>query len=97
MCNEPHEGASEETFASLAVLDPEAAVYYDRDVVGAANIDGLCGPRFRDNGFGLYAHYGSPGGRLYVVYQWRPDDKRWKLIIESVLDRNEMTDAGVAP
>jgi hypothetical protein len=97
MCHEPHEGDSEESFESLAVLDPEAAVYYDRDVVGLANINALCGPRFRNNGHGLYAHYGSPGGASYVVYQWRLDEKCWKLIIASIPDREKRAAAEGIP
>ncbi len=97
MCHEPHEGDSEESFESLAVLDPEAAVYYDRDVVGVANIRGLCGPRFRQNGFGLYAHYGSPGGRCYVVYQWKLEALRWELIIDAAVDRAKSSAAGGTP
>jgi hypothetical protein len=96
MCHEPHEGDSEESFASLEILDPEAVVYYDRDVVGASNVNGLCGPRFRQNGFGLYAHYGSPGGESYVVYQWKLDAKRWELIIEVLPDREESVAAEAA-
>ena len=87
-CHETHEGNSEESFDSLAGLDPEAVVYYDRDVVGSTNVNGLCGPRFRQNSVGLYAHYGSPGGANYVVYQWKLDDKRWVMIIE-VPDRED--------
>lgn len=94
LCQEPHEGNSEESFTSLAVLDPEAAVFYDRDVVSASNVTGLCGPRFRNNGFGLYAHYGSPGGPSYVVYQWNPGDNGWRLIIESVRNEGPLAAAG---
>lgn len=97
MCHEPHEGDSEESFDSLAVLDPEAVVYYDRDVVGLANVDGLCGPRFRQNVSGLYAHYVSPGGARYVVYQWKLDDKRWEMIIEVLPDREKRVAAGGTP
>ena len=82
MCGNPHVGDSEESFASLAALDPEAAVFYDRDIVGVANVDGLCGPRFRKNSAGLYAHYGSPSGARYVVYEWKKTC--WKLIIGGV-------------
>ena len=94
MCHEPHEGDSEESFDSLAVLDPEAVVYYDRDVVGSTNVNGLCGPRFRQNGVGLYAHYGSPGGASYVVYQWKLYEKCWETIIEVIPDREKSVAGG---
>ena len=97
MCGESHVGDSEESLASLAVLDPEAAVYYGRDVVGAINVVGRCGPRFRQNSSGLFAHYGAPAGRFYVVYQWKLDEKRWEAIIDVQLDRDRRIVAGGAP
>jgi len=80
MCGAPaHVGHSEESFVSLAALDPEAAVFYDRDLATLADVAGLCGPRFRQTpGQGLFAHYGSPQGERYVVYHWETEAKRWR-------------------
>lgn len=80
MCGAPaHVGDSEESFVSLAALDPEAAVFYDRDLATSDAVVGLCGPRFRQTrGQGLFAHYGSPQGARYVVYHWDPESKSWK-------------------
>jgi len=84
-CRGPvHQGDSEESFASLASLDPEAAVFYDRDLADVNIIGGLCGPRFRQNSIGLHAHYGNPAGAGYVVYKWQADQKLWKKIIDSI-------------
>ena len=78
-----HVGDSEESFISLATLDPEAAVFYDRDLATSADVAGLCGPRFRKTlGQGLFAHYGAPQGARYVVYHWKPESKHWTLFGE---------------
>jgi hypothetical protein len=84
LCQEPaHQGDSEETFDSLVALNPEAAVFFDRDLAEAATVTGLCGPRFRQNSAGLYAHYGSPRGARYVVYQWQPEPQLWKICVDT--------------
>lgn len=76
-------GDSEETLAALAALDPEAAVFYDRDLAEALDLRDLCGPRFRSNGAGLHAHYGNPAGARYVVYKWKVEPQLWEKILDS--------------
>jgi transcription elongation factor Elf1 len=91
LCGEPaHQGDSEESLVSLAVLDEEAAVYYDHQVANHAATAGLCGPRFRATlVLGLLAHYGSPRGQHYVVFRWVREPKSWTLYLDSHLaDRN---------
>lgn len=84
LCGEPaHQGDSEETLAALAVLDEEAAVYYDEQLATHAAVADLCGPRFRQNNAGLFAHYGSPHGERYVVFQWDRESKSWRSYLES--------------
>lgn len=74
-------GNQEETLTSL---DPDALVFYDRDVGPESRVAGLCGPRFRpvDESFpdrGLRAHFGFPyaGKDGYAVYRWVPRHSRW--------------------
>lgn len=74
-----HEGNSEE---SLVDLDPEAAVFYDRDVADTDLVVGLCGPRFRISGGRLHAHYGWPGG-IYKVFEWGHGKQSWGLIVDN--------------
>src|SRR5436190_2004284 len=84
LCGEPaHQGDSEESLAALAALNEEAAVYYDRDLATNDDVEGLCGPRFRKNSSGLYAHYGSAGGCRYVVYTWLTGEKRWNRVLDN--------------
>lgn len=88
ICHCPaHVGDSEE---ALSTLDPEAAVFYDRDVAEVDCVRGLCGPRFRLNTSGLHAHYGSPAGKRYVVFFWEPTVSLWKLIIDTALSEKEL-------
>lgn len=73
-CGRKHQGTAEE---GLTSIDPEAAVYFDRDVANDPQIVDLCGPRFRDSSIiGLHAHYGFPNLR-YVVYRWHRHEKLW--------------------
>lgn len=78
-CGGEHTGDSEE---SLMALDPEAAVFYDRDVADTNLIAGLCGPRFRMSGRRLHAHYGTPA-RTYKVFEWSDTKKSWTMIIDA--------------
>lgn len=79
-CHGPaHEGTSEE---SLIALNPEAAVFYDRDVADTDLVAGLCGPRFRLSGGRLHAHYGWPGS-IYKAFEWSPTTQSWALIIDT--------------
>lgn len=75
-----HVGDSEEP---LIKLDPEAAVFYDRDVAETERVIGLCGPRFRLSGGRLHAHYGRPFGARYTVFAWSPVKKSWEIVIEN--------------
>jgi hypothetical protein len=80
-CGALHQGDSEE---SLATLDPEAAVYFDRDLADQQHVIGLCGPRFRISSLiGLHAHYGSAasGRDRYVVFHWDAEALRWDQVI----------------
>jgi hypothetical protein len=73
-CGRPHQASIE---ADIATIDPEAAVYFDRDVAADPSLVDLCGPRFRPSYIiGLHAHYGYPGQR-YVVYRWDAGRKLW--------------------
>ena len=68
----------------IASIDPEACVYFDRDVCLPGAVADLCGPRLRTTaGQGLLAHFGSPAGDRYVVFNWRPKDARWKCVIDT--------------
>ena len=78
-----HQGDSEESLESLAALNPEAAVFFDRDLADLADVAGLCGPRFRQSAVGLCANYGSPAGRRYVVYRWDTDDQHWVQYVDA--------------
>lgn len=83
LCHESaHLGDSEESFTTLAALNPEAAVFYDRDLAESADASGLCGPRFRQNSGGLHAHYGNPAGARYIVYKWQAEPKLWEKILD---------------
>ena len=71
-CGWYHQGDSQETLDSLVKLSEEAAVLFDRDVAAERKVAELCGPRFRQSGFNIDAHYGHPRGQRYVVYRWLP-------------------------
>lgn len=80
-CHGPmHEGDSEEP---LAALEPDAVVFFDRDVVEPGIVADLCGPRFRITNRQLLAHFGSPAGTRYVVFTFNKEAKSWKSIIDT--------------
>ena len=83
-CGGVHEGVPA-LEKSLAELDPDAAVFFDRDVVEPGLVcANLCGPRFRLTNRTLLAHFGSPAGACYVVFRFDAMDKKWTVIIDTV-------------
>ena len=86
-CGWYHQGDSQETLDSLVKLSEEAAVLFDRDVATERKVAELCGPRFRQSGFSIDAHYGHPRGQRYVVHRWTPADERWRLVVDSNPER----------
>jgi hypothetical protein len=83
-----HEGdpAFEKT---LAELDSDAMVFFDRDIGETGIAVDLCGPRFRLTNGHLFAHFGSPRrlydrqGSHYVVFCFDPAVKCWKLVTDT--------------
>jgi hypothetical protein len=75
-----HEGNSEEP---LAALEPDAVVFFDRDVAEPGIVADLCGPRFRITNSQLLAHFGSPAGKRYVVFCFNKEAKGWKLLVDT--------------
>ena len=81
-CGGVHEGVPA-LEKSLAELDPDAAVFFDRDVVEPGLVANLCGPRFRLTNRTLLAHFGSPAGACYVVFRFDAMYKKWTVMIDT--------------
>ena len=92
-CGGVHEGVPA-LEKSLAELDPDAAVFFDRDVVEPGLVANLCGPRFRLTNRTLLAHFGSPASERYVVFNFAPNAKRWVAMIDTKPPKRRVLVAG---